>query len=321
MAASLPELLRDVRGERGEQRDVGLDRLLIDTALSLRDLHHLVVVFHKLGNDGVERELEEAQLNQLQMLYMLAKERQFILADPIYRYVEGQFEQYGGLNKAYHAMLRCSPFGFPAEKYKGKDEAATASSSAAAASPMPPLESPTLSSPAQEGTANFDLHGESSAFDLSALPGTPAFSPAPAAVSTPEPARDAEEKKEPQGTRLPTPHHIDRLAAWILAVAGCIPAAKTAQLFREDDREEVGIVKDYCITRPQIRCQAPLQSAREEEAMARHVLFEDPGELDRAVVSARNDNWAQKLIAEARCRTAPNGNIPKDETRRPACPR
>ena len=176
--------------------------------------------------DGIEIEEEERPLNPLERLHLLAKERQKILADPIYRYVKGQFEQYGGLNKAYHAMLRCSAFG-------------------------------------------------------------------------------------PRRAQRPSPRQIDLLAAWILAVTGCIPAARTAALFKSGDREELGPVDDYRIERPQIRSQAPLRSARAQEALARCVLFEDPGELDRVVVCARYDNWVQKLIAELRCRTAPNGNIPK----------
>ena len=68
------------------------------------------------------RELEEGQEPALSnrmplplaQMYSLKDEKRRIEANNLYRFVCDQFDQFGQLKKAYHAMMRCSPFGYMA---------------------------------------------------------------------------------------------------------------------------------------------------------------------------------------------------------------
>lgn len=50
----------------------------------------------------------------LDRMYMLKSEKQQIAANQVYNFFCTTFGEYGQLNKAYHAMMRCSPFGYNA---------------------------------------------------------------------------------------------------------------------------------------------------------------------------------------------------------------
>lgn len=53
-------------------------------------------------------------LMPLDRMYLLKTEKQQIAGNKMYRYVSDRFSEYGQLNRAYHAMMRCSPFGYNA---------------------------------------------------------------------------------------------------------------------------------------------------------------------------------------------------------------
>lgn len=50
----------------------------------------------------------------LDRMYMLKNEKQQIAGNKMYQFVSERFSNYGQLDKAYHAMMRCSPFGYDA---------------------------------------------------------------------------------------------------------------------------------------------------------------------------------------------------------------
>lgn len=50
----------------------------------------------------------------LDRMYLLRNEKQQIAENKMYQFVSERFSNYGQLDKAYHAMMRCSPFGYDA---------------------------------------------------------------------------------------------------------------------------------------------------------------------------------------------------------------
>ena len=101
----------------------------------------------------------------------------------------------------------------------------------------------------------------------------------------------------------PTPKNIDLLMEWILCVTGCIPADPKYQV---PGSTKVTIGR-YCLERPQIRLQAPIESNLFQEAIVRCALFDNPGKLDKMVVSG-NFGYFTRRRAERYVRNHPNGN-------------
>ena len=50
----------------------------------------------------------------LEQMYCLRDEKQLIARNNLYKFVCDQFDQFGQLKRAYHSMMRCSPFGYKA---------------------------------------------------------------------------------------------------------------------------------------------------------------------------------------------------------------
>lgn len=75
------------------------------------------------------RDLEQPQpeykntkmLLPIQQAYSLWKEKRMIEENPLYGFVSDQFNETEHLSKAYHAMLRCSPFGYAAPSRAQKE--------------------------------------------------------------------------------------------------------------------------------------------------------------------------------------------------------
>lgn len=166
-------------------------------------------------------------------MYMLNDEKRRIAGNKLYNFVCEQFNEDIQLNKAYHAMMRCSPYGYPAITEAALDE-----------------------------------HPD---YDRSLRP---------------------------------TPKNIDRLMRWLLSVSGCIPTE--AEYLRINAVTPVRL-NSYCISRPQLRSQNPMESALLQEAMARCALFENPGKFDRSVVGTY-DTAAAKIVVKLDMKLHPNGN-------------
>ena len=75
-----------------------------------------MVLFTKCKELEVAQEppLPKKMLLPLAQMYSLKDEKRRIEANNLYRFVCDQFDQFGQLKKAYHAMMRCSPFGYMA---------------------------------------------------------------------------------------------------------------------------------------------------------------------------------------------------------------
>ena len=75
-----------------------------------------MVLFTKCQDleEGQEPALSNRMLQPLAQMYSLKDEKRRIEANNLYRFVCDQFNQFGQLKKAYHAMMRCSPFGYKA---------------------------------------------------------------------------------------------------------------------------------------------------------------------------------------------------------------
>ena len=64
--------------------------------------------------DGTVAPLSRRILLPLERMYTLKEEKQHIAGNNLYRFVCDQFNEFGQLRKAYHAMMRCSPYGYKA---------------------------------------------------------------------------------------------------------------------------------------------------------------------------------------------------------------
>lgn len=157
----------------------------------------------------------------LDRMYLLKSEKQQIAGNKMYQFVSERFSNYGQLDKAYHAMMRCSPFGYNAPDAEVLRETKKAGS-------------------------DIPYH-------------------------------------------IPMPKNIDYLMRWLLSVTGCIP---TEASFSRSINDVPYVLRNFCITRPQLRSQNPGLVADKtygtigdiEESMARCALFENPGHFDREYV-------------------------------------
>ena len=73
----------------------------------------------------------------LDRMYLLKTEKQQIAGNKMYRYVSDRFSEYGQLDKAYHAMMRCSPFGYNAPDAEVVQKAKESGTTASVHSPAP----------------------------------------------------------------------------------------------------------------------------------------------------------------------------------------
>ncbi len=169
-------------------------------------------------------------LQPLDQMYFLKDEKRHIAGNQLYNFVREQFNQFGQLQKAYHAMMRCSPFGYKAPS-----------------------------------------------------------------------ANDLEKGAVPQ---LPKPKNIDKLMRWLLSVCGCIP---TEAVFALNARAIPYRLNNFCLSRPQLRSENPLQACDVDESMARCALFENPGRFDKNFVG-RHDSNARLFVVRADSGMNPNSN-------------
>lgn len=87
----------------------------------------------------------------------------------------------------------------------------------------------------------------------------------------------------------PTPKNIDKLMRWLLMVSGCIP---TEGAYHKEirDRGDGYQLRDYILTRPQLRTQNPLYPGENpDEALARCILFANPTEKDKEYLRSYGD--------------------------------
>lgn len=73
----------------------------------------------------------------LDKMYLLKNEKQLIAGNKMYKYVSDRFSEYGQLNLAYHAMMRCSPFGYNAPDKDLVEKLRKEGKEAAVKTPMP----------------------------------------------------------------------------------------------------------------------------------------------------------------------------------------
>lgn len=70
-------------------------------------------------------EKTERNLLPIAQTYSLRKEKQQIVGNKLYNFVREQFNEFGQLSRAYHAMMRCSPFGYAAPSKQDLEEGYT----------------------------------------------------------------------------------------------------------------------------------------------------------------------------------------------------
>ena len=73
----------------------------------------------------------------LDRMYLLKTEKQQIAGNKMYQFVSERFSNYGQLDKAYHAMMRCSPFGYNAPSLDIVQEAQKKGTTADVHTPAP----------------------------------------------------------------------------------------------------------------------------------------------------------------------------------------
>ena len=167
--------------------------------------------------------------------YFLKDEKRHIAKNGLYSFICDQFNEFGQLHKAYHAMMRCSPYGYKA---------------------------PSLD-------------------DLKGL------------------------HKDEFHQKKPIPKNIDKLMRWLLSVSGCVPTEaefRTSPLSPDAYR-----LNNYCISRPQLRSQNPIQDYELQESLARCALFENPGKFDKEYVG-KYDSRAQTVVVKVMAKMQPDGN-------------
>lgn len=193
----------------------------------------LVLTKCKELEEGEQIAVPAARINPIEQVYFLNEERRKILSvKGLYRTVYNNFRDTGGLSSGYHAMLRCSPYGYPA------------------------------------------------------------------------PTRDDEKKLNHVPVSLPKPKNVDSLMRWLLSVSGCIP---TEGEYRGAPDSAPVILNDFCISRLQIRNEAPASAQRLEEALARCALFANPGKYDEEIVGNSYSRSAM-IMTNWKIMLKPNGN-------------
>ena len=209
-------------------------KLLIDNS-DKRDYVPAMLLFTKcteLENPEENRPARAIAFNAIKNCYLFHRDENTIAANQAYNRAMEKFSTTGKLGSAYHAVLRSSPYGYPAPTYK-----------------------------------------------------------------------EANEKPEKKAMlRPPTPKNQDSLMRWILMVSGCIPVTGE---YRPNGANNVeGSYKlSTFIDRPQFRKENPEHNTVMEtyedmcqEAMARCVLFANPGNHDMEFVRhyKKELNWFEK---------------------------
>lgn len=179
-----------------------------------------------------------------------------------------EFNTYGGLATAYQAALRCSPYGYNAPSiYDVTNE----------------IENGKL----MDLKSEYDDLTRSGMEDITAI----------------------ENLEERHPDRFPgtKPHNIDKLMRWVLCVAGCAPIKATYSPIHGSI--EGKHLEDYYIDRAQHRQQNPKSPANAEvdEAMARCVLFKNPGKYDVAFLKFYNQK-SRLVMEKMRASVKPDSN-------------
>lgn len=178
------------------------------------------------------------------------------------------FNKYGGLATAYQAALRCSPYGYNA----------------------PSIDDVTKEI---ENGKLMDLKSEYDDLKRSGKEGITAI--------------ENLEKRHPDRFPCTKPHNIDKLMRWVLCVAGCAPIKATYSPIHGSI--EGKHLEDYYIDRAQHRKQNPKSPANAEvdEAMARCVLFKNPGKYDVAFLKFYNQK-SRLVMEKMRASVKPDSN-------------
>ena len=219
---------------------------------------------HQLENETEEETAPKGILNPIKQIYMFRKEQNAIESNHIYDVACKSFNNQGGLPNAFHAMLRCSPYGYnaPAINVVKKTVADNRER---------------ILREKPEFAGYFEEYKPSL---LSKI--TRAF-------------QDLFENR----LKRPEPRNIDNLMRWILCVNGCIPTV--SQYKPHLSSSEVLEINDYYINRTQHREQNPQKGQEVEEALARCRLFENPGKYDQTFVkfyAQKARLFTEKLMAK-----------------------
>lgn len=185
-----------------------------------------------------------------------------------YSSVLDKFNTYGGLATAYQAALRCSPYGYNAPSIGDViDEIRNGS--------------------LMDLKSEFDDLSRNGADDLDTI----------CELVRRHPDRFP-------GTK---PHNIDKLMRWVLCVVGCAPIKATYRpILGSIDGKHL---ENYYIKRAQHRQQNPKTPANAEvdEAMARCVLFKNPGKYDEAFLKFYNQK-SRLVMKKMRASLKPDSN-------------
>lgn len=115
------------------------------------------------------------------------------------------------------------------------------------------------------------------------------------------------EERHPGRFPCTKPHNIDKLMRWVLCVLGCAPIKATYSPIHGSI--EGKHLEDYYIDRAQHRKQNPKSPANAEvdEAMARCVLFKNPGKYDVAFLKFYNQK-SRLVMEKMRASVKPDSN-------------
>ena len=270
-------IIRDADGVRREPDDVIKDTCkwvdALQQLLQQRGNKQMyvptVILFTKcrqLENQSVgeENKTKMRAGNPIKAVYAFRNEQEAIEAIgnsgngcSAYSAVLDGFNTYGGLSTAYQAALRCSPYGYNAPSIGDViDE----------------IRNGTL----MDLKSELDDLSRNGADDLDAIC---------------EMAR-----RHPDRFPATKPRNIDKLMKWVLCVAGCAPIKATYSPIHGST--EGKHLEGYYIDRTQHRQQNPKTPAHAEvdEAMARCVLFKNPGKYDVAFLKFYNQK--SRLVIE-----------------------
>ena len=281
-------IIRDADGVRREPDDVIKDTCkwvdALQQLLQQRGNKQMyvptIILFTKcrqLENQSVsdENKTKMRAGNPIKAVYAFRDEQEAIEAignngngSSAYSGVLDGFNTYGGLATAYQAALRCSPYGYNAPSIGDViDEIRNGS--------------------LMDLKSEFDDLSRNGANDLDTI----------CELVRRHPDRFP-------GTK---PHNIDKLMRWVLCVAGCAPIKATYSPIHGSI--EGKHLEDYYIDRAQHRQQNPKSPAHAEvdEAMARCVLFKNPGKYDVAFLKFYNQK-SRLVMEKMRASVKPDSN-------------
>lgn len=179
-----------------------------------------------------------------------------------------KFNKHGGLANAYQAALRCSPYGYNAPSIGDViDEIRNGS--------------------LMDLKSEYDDLTRSGMVEITAIENL--------------------EKRHPGRFPCTKPHNIDKLMRWVLCVLGCAPIKATYSPIHGSI--EGKHLEDYYIDRAQHRKQNPKSPANAEvdEAMARCVLFKNPGKYDVDFLKFYNQK-SRLVMEKMRASVKPDSN-------------